>query len=47
MQLSFFDYAMKYQYDKKSMKFLNHTEVDTTMKYLNIDDDMEMVNYGL
>ncbi len=28
-------------------KFLNHTEIDTTMKYLNIDDDMEMVDYGL
>ena len=28
-------------------KFLNHTEIDTTMKYLNIDDDMEMLDYGL
>jgi len=28
-------------------RFLNHTEIDTTMKYLNIDDDMEMVDYGL
>ena len=28
-------------------KFLNHTEIDTTMKYLNIDDDMEVVDYGL
>jgi integrase len=28
-------------------KFLNHTEIDTTMKYLNIDDDMEMIDYGL
>lgn len=28
-------------------KFLNHTEIDTTMKYLNIDDDMELVDYGL
>jgi integrase len=28
-------------------KFLNHTEINTTMKYLNIDDDMELVDYGL
>ena len=28
-------------------KFLNHTEIDTTMKYLNIDDDMEAIDYGL
>lgn len=28
-------------------RFLNHTEIDTTMKYLNIDDDMEIVDYGL
>jgi integrase len=28
-------------------RFLNHTEIDTTMKYLNIDDDMEVVDYGL
>lgn len=28
-------------------KFLNHTEIDTTMKYLNIDNDMEVVDYGL
>ena len=28
-------------------KFLNHTEIDTTMKYLNIDDDMEIIDYGL
>jgi integrase len=28
-------------------KFLNHTEIGTTMKYLNIDDDMEIVDYGL
>ena len=28
-------------------KFLNHTEIDTTMKYLNIDDDMEVLDYGL
>ena len=28
-------------------KFLNHTEIDTTMKYLNIDDDMEEIDYGL
>jgi len=28
-------------------KFLNHTEIDTTMKYLNIDDDMEVIDYGL
>ncbi len=28
-------------------RFLNHTEIDTTMKYLNIDDDMELVDYGL
>ena len=27
--------------------FLNHTEIDTTMKYLNIDDDMEIIDYGL
>ncbi len=28
-------------------KFLNHTEIDTTMKYLNIDDDLKGVDYGL
>jgi len=28
-------------------RFLNHTEIDTTMKYLNIDDDMEVADYGL
>jgi len=28
-------------------RFLNHTEIDTTMKYLNIDDDMEVLDYGL
>lgn len=28
-------------------RFLNHTEISTTMKYLNIDDDMEVVDYGL
>ncbi|QSZ41354.1 tyrosine-type recombinase/integrase [Sulfurimonas aquatica] len=28
-------------------KFLNHTEINTTMKYLNIDDDMEVIDYGL
>jgi len=28
-------------------KFLNHTEIDTTMKYLNIDDDMKDIDYGL
>lgn len=28
-------------------RFLNHTEIDTTMKYLNIDDDMEIIDYGL
>lgn len=28
-------------------KFLNHTEIDTTMKYLNIEDDMELIDYGL
>ena len=28
-------------------KFLNHTEIDTTMKYLNIDSDIEVVDYGL
>jgi integrase len=28
-------------------RFLNHTEIDTTMKYLNIEDDMELVDYGL
>jgi len=28
-------------------RFLNHTEIDTTMKYLNIDDDMELADYGL
>jgi len=28
-------------------RFLNHTEIDTTMKYLNIDDDMEDADYGL
>jgi len=28
-------------------KFLNHTEIDTTMKYLNIDDDMKEIDYGL
>ncbi|MCK5293628.1 MAG: site-specific integrase [Arcobacteraceae bacterium] len=28
-------------------RFLNHTEIDTTMKYLNIDDDMEVIDYGL
>ena len=28
-------------------KFLNHAEIDTTMKYLNIDDDMEVIDYGL
>ena len=28
-------------------RFLNHTEIDTTMKYLNIDDDMEVIDYSL
>jgi len=28
-------------------KFLNHTEIDTTMKYLNIDNDMEELDYEL
>ena len=28
-------------------KFLNHTDIKTTMKYLNIDDDMEVIDYGL
>ena len=28
-------------------RFLNHTEIDTTMRYLNIDDDMEVIDYGL
>jgi hypothetical protein len=28
-------------------KFLNHTEIDITMKYLNIDNDMEIIDYGL
>lgn len=28
-------------------RFLNHTEIDTTMKYLNIEDDMELVDYQL
>lgn len=28
-------------------RFLNHTEIDTTMKYLNIDDDLEVIDYGL
>ncbi len=28
-------------------KFLNHTEIGTTMKYLNIDNDMEVLDYGL
>ena len=28
-------------------RFLNHTEIDTTMKYLNIEDDMELIDYGL
>jgi len=28
-------------------KFLNHTDIKTTMKYLNIDDDMETIEYGL
>jgi len=28
-------------------KFLNHTDIKTTMKYLNIDDDMEIIEYGL
>ncbi len=28
-------------------KFLNHTDIKTTMKYLNIDDDMEIIDYGL
>jgi len=28
-------------------RFLNHTEIDTTMKYLNIEDDMEVIDYGL
>ena len=28
-------------------KFLNHTDIKTTMKYLNIDDDMEVLDYGL
>ncbi|MBU0721439.1 tyrosine-type recombinase/integrase [bacterium] len=28
-------------------RFLNHTEIDTTMKYLNIDDDIELIDYGL
>lgn len=27
--------------------FLNHTEIDTTMKYLNITNDMEVLDYGL
>jgi integrase len=30
-----------------SKRFLNHTEIDTTMKYLNIDDDLEVIDYGL
>jgi len=25
----------------------NITEIDTTMKYLNIDDDLEVIDYGL
>ena len=28
-------------------RFLNHTEIDTTMKYLNIENDMELIDYGL
>ena len=28
-------------------RFLNHTEIDTTMKYLNIEDDMELIDYDL
>ena len=28
-------------------RFLNHTEIDTTMKYLNIEDDMKRIDYGL
>lgn len=28
-------------------RFLNHTEISTTMKYLNIDDDMDLIDYGL
>lgn len=28
-------------------RFLNHTEIDTTMKYLNIEDDMGLIDYGL
>lgn len=28
-------------------RFLNHTEINTTMKYLNIEDDMELIDYGL
>lgn len=28
-------------------KFLNHTDIKTTMKYLNINDDMEVIDYGL
>jgi len=30
-----------------AMKFLNHTDVKTTMKYLNINDDMQSIDYGL
>ncbi len=29
------------------IKFLNHTDIKTIMKYLNIDDDMEIIEYGL
>jgi len=28
-------------------RFLNHTEINTTMNYLNIEDDMELIDYGL
>ena len=31
----------------QAKKFLNHTEIDTTMKYLNIEDDMELIDYDL
>jgi len=28
-------------------RFLNYTEIDMTIKYLNIDDDMEVADCGL
>jgi len=28
-------------------RFLNHTKIDTTMKYLNIEDGMESIDYRL